>query len=75
MIGTGLTRPLSTFEIHYSPENISIFEEGKLQECSIRQEESDKEHIITVCVKGAENNFLFNETDMKTIINFVEKNG
>jgi len=73
MIGVGLSRPLNSFEIH-SGDKITIYENQTLQNCTIFQDETDHKHIITVCVKGCENNFLLNRQNMKSIINFVELN-
>ncbi|MCL2511507.1 MAG: 4'-phosphopantetheinyl transferase superfamily protein [Bacteroidales bacterium] len=74
MIGTGLSRPLNSFEIQYDSDKITIYENQILQDCTVFQDETDPKHIITVCVKSGENNFLFNRQNMKSIINFVEKN-
>jgi len=74
MTGAGLSRPLDSFEIQHSGDKISIYENQTRQDCTIFQDETDCKHIITVCVKGAENNFLLKRQNMKSIINFVEKN-
>jgi len=74
MIGTGLSRPLNSFEIQLSDGKITICENQMRQNCTIFQGETACEHIITLCVKGDENNFLLKRQDMKSIINFVEKN-
>lgn len=74
MTGTGLARPLSEFEVRYTPEDIRIYDNGQLQNCIVKQHDFEEKQVITVCVKGEENNFQFVETDMETIINFVGKN-
>ena len=74
MTGDGLTRPLDSFEIQHRDDKITIYENQTPQNCTVFQEETDGKHIITVCVKDGENNFLLNRQDMKSIINFVEKN-
>jgi len=74
MLGTGLLRPLDSFEIQRNGDKINIYENQMLQNCTIFQDETDEKHIITVCVKGSENNFHFNRQNIKSIINFVGKN-
>ena len=74
MLGTGLSRPLDSFEIQYFNGKINIYENQTLQNCTTFQDETDGKHTITVCVKGIENNFHFNRQNIKSIINFVEKN-
>jgi 4'-phosphopantetheinyl transferase len=74
MTGAGLLRPLDSFEIQHGNEKIIIYENQTPQDCTIFQDETDRKHIITVCVKGSENNFLLKKKNMKSIINFVEKN-
>lgn len=74
MIGTGLTRPLDSFEIHFRDgDGIAIYDGGVLQNCETVQDESDNEHIVTVCAAGNENKFQFSPIDLQSIINFVEK--
>ena len=58
MTGDGLSKPLNSFEIQYIGDEIKIYENGKLQDCTVFQDETDQKHIITVCVQGCENNFL-----------------
>ena len=74
MTGNGLSKSLNSFEIQCHGNKIKIYENEKLQNCTIFQDETDRKHIITVCVKGSENNFLLKRHNMKSIINFVEKN-
>lgn len=74
MTGDGLSKPLNSFEIQHIENEIKIYENQTLQNCTIFQDETDQKHIITVCVKNNENNFLLNRQNMKSIINFVEKN-
>jgi 4'-phosphopantetheinyl transferase len=74
MTGDGLARPLDSFEVRHGNEKITIYENQTLQNCTIFQDETDHKHIITVCVKNCENNFLLNRQNMKSIINFVEQN-
>jgi 4'-phosphopantetheinyl transferase len=74
MIGTGLSKPLDSFEIQYDKGKIKIYDHKILQDCTVFQDETDEKHIITVCVKGGENNFRFTRQDIADIITFVEKN-
>jgi 4'-phosphopantetheinyl transferase len=73
MTGDGLSKPLTSFEIQYVENKTKIYEDEKLQDCTVFQDETDQKHIITVCVKGNENNFLLRQQNLKSIINFVEK--
>jgi 4'-phosphopantetheinyl transferase len=74
MLGTGLFKPLDSFEVRLSGENIEIFENNQLQQRSTNQYITDNHHIISTCTMIPENNFHFYYEKMETIINFVEKN-
>ena len=74
MTGAGLSHPLDSFEIQHNDDKITIYKNQTPQDCTVFQDETDKKHIITVCVKGSENNFFLNRQNIKSIINFVEKN-
>jgi len=52
MTGDGLSKPLNSFEIQYVGDEIKIYENGKLQDCTVFQYETEQQQIITVCVEG-----------------------
>ena len=74
MKGDGLLKPLNSFEIQHVENEIKIYENNQLQDCTIFQDKTDQKHIITVCVEKGEKKIFTNHQNMKSIINFVEKN-
>jgi len=68
MTGDGLSKPLNSFEIKHDGNEIKIYENEILQNCTVFQDETDPKHFITICVKGNENNFTVKRLYLKDII-------
>jgi len=49
MTGDGLSKPLNSFEVQHHEDEIRIYEDGKMQDCTVFQHETKQQQIITVC--------------------------
>lgn len=72
MLGTGLTKPLSSFSIIFNHEKIDIFEEDRLlDETNIFQFYAESNHIISVCAyHKIDHNSNFKKLTIEELLNF-----
>lgn len=72
MLGTGLTQPLTSFEVRFEQQTPEIFKHGNKLPCTITQYEPDSEHIISACVQNATSTIQYQEITIENIIKIME---
>lgn len=71
MLGTGLTKSLSTFSVSFKQEKTTIFDEEQSVSCYVSQFQPDPSHIISACTENQQN-IQYQEIIIDDILQIIE---